>query len=890
MTQVRLLVPAALAQPAAETPEPAKPKLTKAPKLVTFVEAVYPPEEKAAGRQASVVLAVGIGADGKVLEAAVSTSAGVAFDAAALAAVKQFVFEPAEFDGNPAPVRILYKYDFVIRQEAKTTADFSGVVRNRKTKKPLPGIRITAAGAGAVTDAEGRFSLLDLPPGKQVVTLEGEGITALRTEEVLEAGKRVDVDYAVSPEEKVDPADKDDLEIVVVAPPLQKAIASIEIAADQGRKVPGTQGDVLKVVENMPGVARSAAGSGQLVVWGAAPQDTRIYVDGVRIPVLYHTSGLRSVVAGDLVRAIELVPGGYGAAYGRGLGGIVRVDLAPLDGQGVHGSVGADVIDASAAVRAHLGKGVRVALAGRTSYLDKSLAAASDEDVGDFFPIPKYNDAQLRLGYEISKRERVELSGLYSSDKVTRTVTSSDPAFIKRDLRDLDFYRVWLRYVRDLDDGSTISVVPFFGQDGSRLTNQFGGPATSLDVTSSLYGFRGSWRGRLSRHLTLNLGLDAEVVASRLQRAGSLNVPAREGDVRVFGQLPPDAINFDTWQTVVGSLAPYAELDLALFGGALHIVPGLRVEPYFVSTSRRTPAEGLAPAIGLFTQDTAVQPRITVRWAPAARVALQGSIGAYRQPPQAEDLSAVFGNPTLSLSQATHYVLGLSLRLTEKLTGEITGFYATSSELASRSPLSSPLQGEALVPLGTGRTTGGQILLRREMTARLFGWVSYSFLRAERTDPVPAMPAACAPPTVCPGAAFATGPWRLFDFDQTHLLTAVASYNFGWGVEAGLRVRYATGFPRTEVVGAYFDARRDAYQPRFGARNGIRLPAFVQVDARLAKKLKLGRQNELEVYLDLQNVTDRSNAEEFVYTSDYSRRGTISGLPILPVLGARLTW
>ncbi|MFY0534606.1 hypothetical protein [Nannocystis pusilla] len=31
-------------------------------------------------------------------------------------------------------------------------------------------------------------------------------------------------------------------------------------------------------------MARSAAGSGQLIVWGAAPQDTRVYVDGVPIP------------------------------------------------------------------------------------------------------------------------------------------------------------------------------------------------------------------------------------------------------------------------------------------------------------------------------------------------------------------------------------------------------------------------------------------------------------------------------------------------------------------------------------------------------------------------------------------------------------------------------
>src|SRR6185436_7347811 len=112
-------------------------------------------------------------------------------------------------------------------------------------------------------------------------------------------------------------AEKDDFEVVVVAPRLVKQVVSTEVGAEEARRVPGTQGDVLKVVENLPGVARATAGSGQVVVWGAAPQDTRTYVGAVRVPMLYHFGGLRSLVHGDHVAGVELVPGGYGAAYGR---------------------------------------------------------------------------------------------------------------------------------------------------------------------------------------------------------------------------------------------------------------------------------------------------------------------------------------------------------------------------------------------------------------------------------------------------------------------------------------------------------------------------------------------------------------------------------------------
>ncbi|MDX2020806.1 MAG: TonB-dependent receptor [Deltaproteobacteria bacterium] len=885
------------ARAADEAPAPPAPKLTKPPALLTFVEAVYPEEEKAANRSASVVLQVVIGADGKVTEATVSQSAGAAFDAAALAAVKAFVFSPAEIDGVPSPIRILYKYDFVLKAAVKTTADLSGIVRNRKTKKPLPNVAVTVGQAKTTTGPDGRFEVLDVPPGKVAVAFAGPGITASRTEETLEAGKKTDVIYDVSPEEVVDPADKDDLEIVVIAPPLQKAVASIQIAADQGRKLPGTQGDVLKVVESLPGVARSSAGSGQLVVWGASPQDTRVYIDGVRIPALYHTSGLRSVVAGELVKNIELVPGGYGASYGRGLGGIVLVESAALEGNGTHGAATVDLLDAAATVRTPLSSKWRLALSGRWSYLDRVLETVSDEDVGAFYPIPRYRDGQVRLAYVPSKREQIEFVSLGSSDKVTRTVQSPDPALTKRDDRDTNFYRFYMRYSRDLDDGARVSVVPFFGQDRTRLQNQYGGPVATLDTTSTIYGFRGNWRARVAQLLTVTLGLDAEVVQAAVSRTGSPTLPPREGDLRVFGQLAPNELNSDTWNAFVASAAPYAELDITPLGDRLHIIPGIRVEPYVVGASRQTPRVGDTPSIGLLTQDTTVQPRLTARFDATKWITFSASYGQYRQAPQAEDLSAVFGNPRLTLSEARHLVFGANIRLGEKLSAELTAFRSDSHNLAVRSPREQPFSGEALLPLGKGKTVGGQVLLKQTFSKSLFGWVSYSLLRSQRIDPVasdqcsdPALPLAdCRFPnsTVF---SYTVNRTRLFDYDQTHLLTALASWDIGRGFNLGARFRYATGYPRTPVVGSFYDARRDAVQPLFGAQNSIRIPAFLQADVRLAKTLTLAKGSDLELYLDVQNITNRQNAEEIAYSPDYARKARITGLPLLPVVGARLTW
>ena len=398
-----------------DTAKDGAPKLTRAPKLVTFVEAEYPESEKKRGRAAAVVLKVAISAIGAVDQATVVESAGPEFDASAVKAVMKFVFEPAEIDGKPSPIRILYRYEFVLRVEEPKAAVFTGTIRDRKTKGPLSGVVIALdTQEKSVTGADGRFHFDSVPAGKHTVSISGDRLQALQTEELLEVGKQLDATYDVEPRaENAAPEDTDDVEILIVAPPLQKQTVSTQVSADQGRKLPGTQGDVLKVVESMPGVARSTAGSGQLVVWGAAPGDTRVYVEGVRIPALYHNGGIRSVIHSDMVQSVELVPGGYASPFGRGLGGLLTVQLRPIEKDRIHGSVNVDILDSSLALRAPLTERLGASVAIRQGYLDTVLKQVTSRDVGEFFPIPRYTDGQARFVYSFSEHETAEVGGFF---------------------------------------------------------------------------------------------------------------------------------------------------------------------------------------------------------------------------------------------------------------------------------------------------------------------------------------------------------------------------------------------------------------------------------------------------------------------------------------------
>lgn len=837
-----------------------------------FVPAEYPENEKAAGRAASVVLGLEISELGAVTGVVVLESAGADFDRAAVAAARQFVFRPAELDGQPAPVRITYRYQFALELEpAEERAALSGLVRERTTQTPLAGVVIElGSDRRTVTTEDGRFVFDELEPGLYPLRFTRGELPGLQTEEELVAGQRLEAVYELelpgdTPEAG---APGDDLEIVVSAPRVTRQVVSTEVSADQARVVAGTQGDVLKIVESLPGVARSTPGSGQLVVWGAAPEETRVYVDGVPIPLLYHFGGIRSVVHTELVRSVELVPGGYGAAYGRGLGGIVVVRTEDESADGMHGTVDLNLLDASASAEAPLGDDADVFVAGRRGHLAPLLDWTTSADVDEFFPIPDYYDAQARLRRRFSADETLSLWGLHSFDEVSRQVGSVDPEDRKSETRTLRFSRVSVRYQNGTAEGGEVEVVPWFGHDRARLRAAFGRVPTELESSTTTYGLRASYRGRLTTRVMASVGLDVEVARSKLERAGSVGSPAREGDARVFGQPPADEINADTWSAVVGSAAPYAEAEIALFSDRVHVVPGLRFDPTFTSVDRRIPAAGDAPGIGAYSADFALEPRLSVRYSPSSRATFSAAYGRYRQPPPADDLSPVFGNPLLGGSRAEHLLGGVSVRPLPAISLETTAFYTRSTDRIVRNPVPSPLVAQALVAAGEGRSFGTQLLLRRDPEDGVFGWIAYTLSRSERRDAE-------------------SGELRLFDYDQTHVLTALAGLELGGGLELGARFRAATGYPRTPVTGVFYDSKSDRFEPVLGTKNGERIPAFMQLDLRIARRFEL-EPAKLELYLDVQNVTCRENYEEIAYASDYSQRRYIVGLPLLPVFGARL--
>ena len=841
--------------------------LTKPPELLRQVEAEFPPEMFEAGTGGTVVMEIDIGADGKVLDARVVQSASAAFDASALAAIRQFEFSPAEVDGQPSPVRILYSYEFLFRTQAVQTqptaateeqVNFRGVVLQRGTRDPLPdatvAVLLPEGARETLTDAAGRFEFKGLPTGTFQVMVSAQDHTRYEVTENIEEALRTEAVYYVRRQQY------GANETVVRDTRERKEVSQVSLRQEEIRLMPGTQGDALKVVQNLPGVARAPYSAGLLVVRGGKPWDTRVYVDQTLVPQLFHFGGLYATFNSNLLEDITFQPGNFSAEYGRNIGGLIHAETRTPSKQGVHGYVDLNLIDVSGMVEAPLGGDWSIAVGARRSHVDAVLPIALQtfapevDDALNFTVAPRYHDYQLKLEHRPpNSRDRLQLSFFGSHDEVGLVL--SNPALDPEGRGELGTLLNYNRLVFNWDKGlsSALRSVTHVSVGADRF--DFGvGDDIYAKNTSFPSEVRQTFQWDLSEQkLQLATGIDLLFVPY----TASVQVPPRFKlnqipDPFISRQLLSDEEVRFPFESAVFAEAVWMPLE------RLKIVPGLRVD--YESTM----------------EDVWIDPRIAAFYKVADSTSLKAAVGRFHQPPDYRQglLSPTFGNPDLLPEAADHYSVGVEHQFTEAIGLDLQVYYKNLYDQA-RTTLAPPPGSEANVDTvdlqyestGTGRSYGVELLVRHQLTKNFFGWIAYSLSRTEQRDLV-------------------TGKLRRSSFDQPHNLVAVGSYKLPYDVIVGARVRYTSGALSTPYVGAIYDANAGYYFPIPGERFSRRLPAYFQLDVRVDKRFVFDTWS-FSVYADVQNVTNRQNVEGVSWNFDYTEEQYLSGLPILPALGVR---
>ncbi len=920
-------------------------RVTKAPQLVESATADYTQAAVDARIEGPVKLRLTISDTGKVTKVEVLEGLGYGLDEAAVAAAKQFVFEPAEINGAPssvvltftinfslpilpsalegrvvdsvsgsgveARVNIVYvgdEYDPAPEAELLTEPDgtfafaeippgeykvtlqvkgydpyestiellpgetseigfrvdaspenFVGTVRETGTRKPLSAVKVqlwTPDGdepfAEAYTDKEGRFAFRGVPVGSYTLRLSATGYFTSTSEglQVL-TGEVTDGTFLIEAEYY------DEYTVKTVAKRARTEIAKRRLELEEVRRIPGTGGDVVRVVQNLPGVARAPALSGLLIVRGSSPQDTRIYLDGDEIPIVYHFLGGPAVINSEMIDAIDFYPGNFSTYYGRATGGVIDLSTRSPNDERLHGIVEADILDATILAEGPITEDLSIALSGRRSYFDVFLPLILPQDGPDIFVAPRYYDYQAWVTYKGIENHLFELIITGSDDRL-EILLPPEEAVGNRDVvvDGIDFVSSFYRGLAKWQWRPNLPI-----ENDFQLS--YGFNKVSFDVAENLYfevglaaaQMRNDLRLKFSDHFTMRMGVDNQFGNAKV-RFASPTFADQEADVDNNGEGRPnfqgDFIEEER-NTPVQLPAVYLEPEIRPYDKLL-LTPGLRVDHY--------------GPLGV----TTASPRFSFRWDFIDRVTAKGGVGLFTQPPLAGTEDAEFGNPNILPEKAIQYGLGGEWRPVDYFEIDATGFFRDSYDILSQTNELKLNQDGESVPIffeneGEGRSYGVELLLRHYPQNRFFGWVAYTLSWAERLNVV-------------------TGEFDPYEYDQRHILTILAGYNLPWNVDVSGRFRLTTGNPFTPIIGSVYDADTDDYNPVYGPQNSARERTFHQLDVRVDKKWIFDGWI-LGAYLDVTNAYNAKNSEGTRYNYDYSDSEPVRGLPIIPSIGVK---
>lgn len=835
--------------------------LTKPPTLLKQVE---PQTGDAGVVTGTVMMEVDVGLDGKVLAVKVINGLTPELDAAAVHALEQFEFTPAEIDHQPAAVRIQYALTFeaplpvvALADAGVPTVNLLGVLRTAGTRKPVPSASITVGEQSVLSAESGEFELLDVPLGEVNVVVTAPGFERYESKEVIRRDERTEVTYYLKP------TGVPSLETVVRSEKDRREVAQVKLTRGEMRQVAGTQGDAFKVLQSLPGVARAAFGSGALVVRGSKSWDSRVYVDEIAVPQLFHFAGLSATFNAATVESITFQPGNWGTSYGRSIGGLVQAEVRSPSKSGFHGYIDVSTFDLSAMVETPVSDKWSVSVAGRRGLADvtlplaiKTFAGPAASSIG-FSLAPQYFDYQLRAERKSTSKSRLFISLYGSSDRYAFINPNPfiDPATEGNQGsagNAIAYHRLTLGFDYRFNDRVTFISRNSLGFD---QYEQLGG-ATDIFYKGTQTPVQARERFRIEipeAKLSLSTGLDLLVAPTF-----------------VDAQSPP---NFKANQVPDPYVARRLFVDRS---STFYVEPGVFLEATWKPLDSLAVIGGLRADYQSYMKDVWFDPRLSVLWTPVDWLTLKGGAAQYHQPPDYRlgQLSPVFGNPDLLPEGARHFNVGAETRFTDALSLDVSVYYKQLFQQV-RQVLTSGLGSDVNIPgadthfasTGYGRAYGAELLLRHKLTKNFFGWIAYSLSRFERDG-------------------YGGQEWSLGPLDQPHNLIVVASYKLPFDITVGGRFRYASGPLVTPVVASLYDVDGNYYYPLPGRPWSVRLPDFVQLDLRVDKRFVFDRW-VLALYLDVQNVTNAQNPEGLFYSFNYTQKAYVYGIPILPSLGIR---
>lgn len=722
---------------------------------------------------------------------------------------------------------------------AQPVHQVKGTVIDKSSRQPLEFINVMIVGLnkGGVTNAEGKFSIGQVPPGIYRLQASAIGYKTVTTPEYILSTR--DLHIQIEMEEN-----QTELEgVTVTASPFRRDIESPVslriIGLQEIEKSPGANRDISRIVQSYPGVAFSPIGyRNDLIVRGGSPSENRFYLDGVEIPNINHFStqgasgGPVGILNADLIREVNFYTGAFPTDKGNALSSVLDFKLrdGDMERNSLKATLGASEV--SLASNGHLGKKTSYLVSVRQSYLQFLF------DMLGLPFLPTFADAQFKLKTRFDARNELTVLGLGGIDKMKLNTKADDE-----------------------DNEYILSYLPKIQQEtftlGAVYRHYAGAHVQSVVASHSYLNNRNTKYQQNDEsdpdRLMLRLRSTEQNTQLRLENSSSF----RNWKVTVGTSLDYSQYSNTTFQKVYTDRAQtfdyHTYLGIMRWGlfGTVNYTSiderftaslGLRADANNYSAAMKDLSDQLSPRLSLSYQ-------LTEHWS------LSGNAGLYYQLPPYTALGFKNNNGLYANKYALRYMqvsqgsIGLNWRKGDTFEVSVEGFYKDYDKIplsvADGIPLTCKgndygvIGNELLTSTAQGRSYGAELLLKWLVAKKLNLASSFTLFKSEyRTDKE---------------SEYIASAW-----DNRFIFNLRGTYNLPRHWSVGMKVSCIGGAPYTpynadksSLVTAWNAQGKPYYD--YTRYNEERLPAFTQVDIRIDKTFYLKR-CMLGFYIDLQNI------------------------------------
>lgn len=640
--------------------------------------------------------------------------------------------------------------------------------------------------------------------------------------------------------------------------------------AETLRELPGSADDPFRAITLHPSIGALNDFMGLLSIRGGAPGDNLYYFDRLPLRFPYHLLGIVSVVSTDVIERIDVYPGGFDAKFGAGSQAVIDIHSRSRRDGVFDGIVKVNPIYSEAFLGGKIGRSASATQAsqvstdaeflknelpghgywytfGRRSYLGPFYELASqlvelDDPVRE---VPSFWSYQFKGVYKLNRNHGVVINAVSAYD-------SSKLELSARETHESD-----LRGAVDSDNPFDAQGVHLYSQFSPKLQSivsltrsfsemelAFGEGYFYRDAASD-YTLRSEFTYAAFGHTDVDFGFQFSNSPTTLMSHGARR--PEEGDVDYEFRIRSG-----------GKKVSVIETDtLRRFEGYLQ--------------ARHQPTSFLSGTLGARLSDfnlvdsLSLQPRGSLSFALGADASLHVSYGRYAQSPRLDQTVLGNGNPFLTPSHATHYIVELEKALASQTEIYLAGYHKSLRGLVVYNKPARQYQNTQV-----GFARGIEVTLQHKISEAFEGWVAYAYTVSKRRD-------------------FPSAAERIYSYNKPHAVTAAARYHSeSWHI--GTKWVYMSGALYAPLAGRepYINpfTKEEKWLPIYGEQQ--RTAPYHRLDLSMAYFKHLGDLLRLKVSLEIWNVYNRANFFQVRYDSGFTEEKPDYQLPILPFLAVSL--